>query len=130
MVAAEAHQVAEGAVAGEIARLNKACSAAAQDLDTPIARVAQQVSEGEADIFRVHQALLKDPTLVEKVTGVIRERRVDAPTALREVLDEYSTTLGRSRDEYLKERLADLQDVIDRIEAHLTAEKAAPPLAE
>jgi phosphotransferase system enzyme I (PtsI) len=129
VVAAEARQVAEGADAGEIGQLNKACSAAAQDLDALIVRVAQQVGEGEADIFRAHQALLKDPTLVEKVKGIIRERRVDAPTALREVLDEYSTTLGRSRDEHLKERLADLQDVIGRIAARLAPEKERSPVA-
>lgn len=129
LVAAEARQVAEGAVAGEVAQLNNACSAAAQDLDALIARVAQQVGEEEADIFRAHRALLNDPALVEKVRATIRERRVDAFTALHEVLDDYGATFSRIRDEHLKERLADVQDVIGRVEAHLLPEKKQSDVA-
>src|ERR1051326_1613093 len=70
----EVHGVAEEAIAGEVAHFNEACAAAARELDDIIARVAQQLSEEEADIFRAHRALLQDPALVEKVNAAIRAR--------------------------------------------------------
>jgi phosphotransferase system enzyme I (PtsI) len=40
---------------------------------------------------------------------------------LHEVLNEYTSLFARTKDEYLKERLADLRDVIIRLSGHLSA---------
>jgi phosphoenolpyruvate-protein phosphotransferase len=115
----EPHQIEPGAQSAETARFDNACSAAAQELDQTIARVANQVGEDQAAIFRAHRLLLRDPALLGKVRAAISNRRVDARTALREALDEYTALFSQIPDEYLKERMADLRDVINRIAVHL-----------
>ncbi len=107
-------------LSGEINRLDSACAAATRELDNIIARVSSQVGDDEAGIFRAHRLLLRDPALISKVKSTILNRRVDAGTALREALGEYSELFSRIPDEYLKERITDLRDVIGRIAAHLT----------
>ena len=52
----------------------------------------------------------------------------EAVTALQEALDEYTTLFGQINDEYLKERIADLRDVITRIAAHLSLEETRQQL--
>lgn len=108
-----------GAVSIEIARFDRACAAAAEELDAIVARVAQQVGEEEAAIFRAHRLLLRDPALLGKVKSAILDRQVDASTALQETLDEYRTLFDQIQDEYLKERMADLRDVVGRVTAQL-----------
>jgi phosphoenolpyruvate-protein phosphotransferase len=106
-------------LSAEVARFDRACAAVTADLDAITTRVAQQIGEEKAGIFRAHRQLLRDPGLVQKVKAAITERRVDASTALHQVLEEYSALFGRMTDPYLQERLADLRDVIVRLLARL-----------
>jgi phosphoenolpyruvate-protein phosphotransferase len=114
------------ALSGEVARFERACAAVARDLEAAAARVARQVGEEEAAIFRAHRQLLRDPGLASKVKAAISERGVDAATALREVMDEYSALFGQIGDAYLKERIADLRDVVSRVLARLAHEEHLP----
>ena len=116
-------------VSTEVARLDAACAAARQELDDLIAQVSQQVGEKEAAIFRAHRLLLDDPALLVKVQSTILDRQRDARSALQEVLDEYQTLFEQIQDNYLKERLADLRDVIRRLQAQLAVQPSRPCLA-
>jgi phosphoenolpyruvate-protein phosphotransferase len=113
-------------LSGEVARFDRACAAVARELDAIIARVARQVGEDEAAIFRAHRQLLRDPGLTNKVKAAICQRQVDAPTALREILDEYGRFFAQRSDTYLQERMADLRDVINRLLAQLVHEEHRP----
>jgi phosphoenolpyruvate-protein phosphotransferase len=108
------------ALSAEVARFERACAAVAQELDATIHRVTQQVGEEEAAIFRAHRLLLRDPALLGKVKSAIQNRHVDARTALYEVLDEYGALFAKIEDEYLKERMADIRDVISRLLTRLS----------
>ena len=116
------------ALAGEVNRFDRACAAAAQELDAIARRVAKQVGEEEAAIFRAHRLLLRDPALVSRVKTAILDRRVDAHTALHVTLEEYTTLFGQIQDEYLKERVTDLRDVVGRIQAQLALQENRPVL--
>jgi phosphoenolpyruvate-protein phosphotransferase len=107
------------ALSGEINRFDSACAAAAHELDAIVTRVTKEVGEGEAAIFRAHRLLLGDPALIGKVKSIILDRQVDASTALHEALDEYTALFAQIKDEYLKERMADIRDVVGRIMAQL-----------
>jgi phosphoenolpyruvate-protein phosphotransferase len=115
------------AVPAELARFDAACAAAARELDATIARVAGQLGEDEAAILRAHRRLLLDPALLDKVRAAIRDRRAPARAALRHVLDEYAALFGQIQDAYLKERLADLRDVVGRIDRQLDRPGEAAP---
>jgi phosphoenolpyruvate-protein phosphotransferase len=103
----------------EVRRFEDACKAAAQELDAIVERVSAQLGEQAAAIFRAHRLLLRDPALIGKVRAAIHDRRVDARTALHLVLDEYTSLFNQIQDDFFKERLADVRDVVGRVMAQL-----------
>lgn len=107
-------------VSSEMARFDEACEKTAADLRTLHQKIATQVGEEEADIFRGHEAILRDPAFRTKVRNWICDQRLSAPAALRNVLSEYTALFARLEDEYLRERLVDVQDVIRRLSIHLS----------
>jgi phosphoenolpyruvate-protein phosphotransferase len=113
-------------LSAEVRRFADACAAAAKELDALIARVGSEVGESEARIFQAHRALLRDPALVGRVKNAILTRHVDARTALQEALDEYAGLFARIQDEYLRERMTDVRDVVGRILAHLSLQEKPP----
>lgn len=116
----EPQQIDAAVVSEEITRFDDACDAAARELDAIVTRAVQQVGEEQASIFRAHRMLLRDPALVGRVKTAILKRHVDAHTVLQEILEEYTTLFAQIKDEYLKERMADIRDVIGRIQAQLS----------
>jgi phosphoenolpyruvate-protein phosphotransferase len=116
------------AVSVEAARFDSACAKAREELDDIIAQVSRQVGDKEAAIFRTHRLLLDDQALLTKVESFILDHHVDAPTALQEVLNAYVGLFSQIPDEYLKERLADIRDVIGRIRAQLAVQESPPSL--
>jgi phosphoenolpyruvate-protein phosphotransferase len=107
------------AVAAEVSRFDAACAAASQELEAITAKVTRQVGKAEAAIFQAHRQLLRDPALVGRVKSAILNRHVDARTALHELLDEYGTLFAQIQDDYLKERMSDIRDVVGRLIGHL-----------
>jgi phosphoenolpyruvate-protein phosphotransferase len=125
----EPHHLDAAALSGEITRFDEACSAAVHDLDETIARVSQEIGEDEAAIFRAHRLLVRDNTLINKVKKTIRERRIDAASALHFVLDEYNALNQQITDPYLQERMADLRDVMARLQSQLACNATCPIFA-
>lgn len=123
----EPGRVEAAAAAEEVRRFESAIHDAGLELDAIIARVHQQLGEEEAAIFRGHRLLLRDPALIGKVKTSILDKQLDARTALHEVLDEYTALFDKFHDEYLKERLADIRDVVGRVMAQLVLHEQAPP---
>jgi phosphoenolpyruvate-protein phosphotransferase len=126
----EPHHIDVAELSGEVSRFISACAAAGRELDATIVRVRQEVGEEEAGIFRAHRSLLRDPSLVGKVKSAILNRHVDARTALQETLDEYAALFEQIEDEYLRERMADIRDVVGRILTHLSMQTNGKPFAD
>jgi phosphoenolpyruvate-protein phosphotransferase len=115
------------ALDGEVNRFDRACAAAARELDAVVNRVSQQIGEQEAAIFRAHRLILRDHSFLNKVKNAIVEHSFDAATALHETLDEYGELFGRIPDTYLRERMADLRDVVRRILVQLSRQEHRAP---
>jgi phosphotransferase system enzyme I (PtsI) len=111
-------------VTAELASYETARDRAATELRALQAKVAQQVGHDEAAIFGVHESILRDAAFTNKVRGWIVNDRLNAPSALARLLEEYTLLFARTNDEYLKERLNDLRDVILRLTAHLAQRQA------
>jgi phosphotransferase system enzyme I (PtsI) len=125
-VPGEPQQLDVADLPAEVGRFDAAVAAAAQYLDDTIARVAEQLGEDDTAILRAHRRLLRDPALLDKVRSIVRDRRLPAVASLQQVFDEYAALFGQRQDGYLRERLADLRDVVGRIRRRLD-HPAGPP---
>lgn len=114
--------LSRGDLSQELARFERACEDAASDLRALIEQVSIEIGERESGIFRAHLFMLRDRAFVGKVRGLIIEQSLDARAALKQALAEYETLFGEIQDEYLRERIVDLRDVVTRVQAHLSSE--------
>src|SRR5439155_20470125 len=83
-------------------------------------KVSSQVGAEEAAVFKVHESILHDPTFTAKIRTWIVEERLSAQGALSRLLTEYTALFSRTKDDYIKERLADVRDVVIRLSGHLS----------
>ncbi|MBI1903404.1 MAG: phosphoenolpyruvate--protein phosphotransferase [Planctomycetia bacterium] len=111
----------ETEVLPELNRFEAALEATAADLRALYQKVASQVGPSEAEIFRAHEAILHDHSFREKVRDYVVTEKQSASAALRHVMDEYTAIFEKTEDEYLRERLDDVRDVIRRLSGHLSA---------
>ena len=68
----------------------------------------------------MHESILHDPAFTNKIRTWIVDDRLTAQAALDRLLDEYTELFSSTSDEYLKERLSDVRDVVIRLSGHLT----------
>jgi len=107
-------------VTAELARYEAARDKAATELRALKTKVAAQVGDEAAAIFGVHESILRDQAFTSKVRSWIVEDRQGAQSALHRLLEQYAALFAKTNDEYLKERLNDVRDVVVRISAHLS----------
>jgi phosphotransferase system enzyme I (PtsI) len=107
-------------ILGELTQYDHARERTAADLRALAAKVESQVGHEQAAIFHVHESILKDPAFTAKVRTWIVDSRQTAQAALQRLLAQYTELFSRTQDEYLKERLADVRDVIIRLSGHMS----------
>jgi phosphoenolpyruvate-protein phosphotransferase (PTS system enzyme I) len=130
-VSPDTKRLQDGEVQDELARFDNARSKTAADLHALFQKVTSQVGPEEAKIFHAHESILHDPTLTAKIRSWIVDDRETAAVALDHLLGEYTALFSRTKDDYIRERLADVRDVVIRLSSHLTdvlqPEKGALP---
>lgn len=107
--------VAAEDVAAEITRLAQAMNATRDQLAALREQVRARVSGDEASIFDSHLMVLGDPQFVERIIQTIRGQMCHAESAVRIVADKLGRKLAGLKDEYLRERAVDVQDVARRL---------------
>ena len=107
-------------VTAELASYETARDKSAVELRALERKVEAQVGHDEASIFTVHQAILRDGAFTNKIRNWIVEERMNASAALHRLLGEYTALFAKTNDDYLKERLNDVRDVIIRLSSHLS----------
>ena len=78
-------------------------------------RIASDMGQDEAEIFDAHLLVLEDRMLIEEVILRLKQERICVAFIFSEVLKKYISVFSKIEDEYLKERIADINDVGKRI---------------
>jgi len=110
-------------VTAELASYETARDKAAVELRALQHKVEQQVGHEEAAIFGVHESILRDAAFTGKVRGWIVNDRLTAQAALARLMEEYTVLFARTDDEYFRERINDVRDVVLRLTAHLSQQQ-------
>src|SRR5688572_21189567 len=82
-------------------------------------KVSRSMGEEFASIFEAHAMIVSDPSFADKVIQKLESEQVNAEWALSEVQEEYQARFQSFEDEYLRERMADVKDVAERVLTHL-----------
>jgi len=78
-------------------------------------RIGQEMGQDEAQIFDAHLLVLEDRMLIEEVISRLKKEQLSVAFIFSEVLKKYIAVFSKIEDEYLKERIADINDVGRRI---------------
>ena len=116
----DTNRLEDNEVTAELAQFETARDSTAEDLHSLQQKVEAQVGHQEAAIFGVHESILRDAAFTKKIRGWIVDDRMTAQAALHNLLNEYTSLFARTKDEYLRERLNDVRDVVERLSAHLS----------
>lgn len=113
-------EITEKEVPREIARFEDALIETRRQIHEIQAQVATVVGQESASIFDAHLLVVDDRAFVEEVIRGLSSRHRNVEAVLYEVADRYAAALGRIKDDYLRERAADVRDVTRRILRNLS----------
>ncbi|HEY0407513.1 MAG TPA: phosphoenolpyruvate--protein phosphotransferase [Pyrinomonadaceae bacterium] len=115
----------EADVEREMRRLRAAVRLARRQLLAVKARAEVEMGPQHAYIFDAHLLMLEDRKLLEEIESYIRAERANAEWAVKVAADRLLAIYSEIKDDYLRERGSDIEDVMRRILVALSGE---PPL--
>jgi phosphoenolpyruvate-protein phosphotransferase (PTS system enzyme I) len=120
------HYLVEPAqIEGEVERFRSAQQFVHQELDILRNDLAADAPSEMGAFINVHSMILNDAMLVQETIDLIRTRRYNVEWALTEQLERLSRHFDDIEDEYLRERKADIQQVVERVLKALAGATAA-----
>ncbi|WP_322058977.1 phosphoenolpyruvate--protein phosphotransferase [Paraburkholderia sp. J63] len=102
-------------IEGEIERFRAALALVEQELDALRADLAADAPTEMGAFIGVHLMILQDVMLVQETIDLIRTRRFNVEWALTEQLERLTRHFDEVEDEYLRERKADIEQVVERV---------------
>jgi phosphotransferase system enzyme I (PtsI) len=99
----------------EVARFLEAVEQARAEVGRTRDRASEDLGEHLGAIFDAHLLVLCDAGFLERVSERIREEQVNAEWAVHRVGEEFAGRFAAMEDEYIRDRQADLQDVLHHL---------------
>src|SRR3954447_1206551 len=110
-----AYPVSEAELAHEWHRLEKALVQTRHQILEVQRKVGQAMGAEDAGIFDAHLLVLEDRTLIDEVTRLMNQQKINVEQAFHQVAEKYAATLEAIEDDYLRERASDMRDVTARV---------------
>lgn len=109
------HNISESKLAVEISRFEDSLIKTRSEILEIQKQISKEMGVEHAEIFNAHLLVLEDRMLIEEVINKIRKEKINVEHAFVVVIKKYAEIFSKMDDEYLRERLADIQDVGKRI---------------
>jgi phosphoenolpyruvate-protein phosphotransferase (PTS system enzyme I) len=110
----------------EINRLGRAIEDTRVELEILKSRLAETSGEDHLFFIETHLMILADERLVSETAEIIRTGMINAEGALRRTLHRYRETFASIDDPYLRERISDVETVIERVLRSMSGEADEP----
>ncbi len=107
-------EIAVKDVSAELIKYQTALDAAKTELENIRTKLASSDIE-KSKIFAAHINILLDAAMDEDIREKIEEDLLSADWAIQTVYDKYIKIIGKSKDELIRERASDMQDVKNRL---------------
>jgi len=119
-------QIPLEAVSHETARLAQAIEDTRIELETLKTRLAETSGEDHLFFIETHLMILADERLVSEASEIIKTGMINAEGALRRTLHRYRETFAQIDDPYLRERISDVETVVERVLRNMSGEAVEP----
>ena len=107
--------IADDEVTAEVNRFTEALEKTRDELLELKHKVSRSMGDEYAQIFEAHAMIVGDASFADKVAQKIEYEQVNAEWALSEVQEELQARFASFDDDYLRERVADVKDVAERV---------------
>lgn len=107
----------------EIAKLNMALQKAIVQLSKLQEKATETLGEKEGEIFHTHKFFVQDREFQKAIEEKIINENLTAIEALKKVEKKLLKNFRSMKNDYMKERVIDFQDIIDTIMTQLRGEK-------
>lgn len=107
----------------ELERLVKALGRTREELLAIKQQISDKLGEEHAFIFEAHLLILEDKTLRSSLDKIIQEERARSEWALSQMNRKYQEVFDSINDEYFRQRMSDISDVLARIVRNLETKK-------
>jgi phosphotransferase system enzyme I (PtsI) len=114
------------AVSHETARLVRAIEETRIELEILKSSLTETTGEDHLIFIETHLMILGDERLVTETTEIIRSGMINAEGALHRTLLRYRETFAGIADPYLRERISDVETVIERVLRSMSGESVEP----
>ncbi|MEM9479012.1 MAG: phosphoenolpyruvate--protein phosphotransferase [Verrucomicrobiota bacterium] len=115
-------KIGESEVDAEWQRFEIALDATHEHLEKLRVRIAKRAGKLEANIFEAHLLILRDVTVMDETKRLITEDLINVDSAYFSVMRRYIDGMSEIKDQYLQERIVDMQDVLERVLRNLRKE--------
>lgn len=115
--------VSEDQIPYEVARFEDALIKTRKEILDLQDKVAQGMGTEHAEIFDAHLLVLEDRMLIEEVISRVKKERLTIDFIFSQVLKRYADVFSKMEDEYLRERISDINDVGKRVLRNLLGKK-------
>jgi len=129
-LAVEVCPVERDSVSSEIERLRTAIDQTRSELEAIRARLAEDTGSDHLFFIDTHLLIMCDDRLFSESAAIIEGSLINAEGALRRTLLKYREFFGGIEDAYLRERISDIEAVVERILLTLNGQVHEPICAE
>jgi len=106
----------------EIARFEEALIKTREEISQIQQKIATEMGSQHAQIFDAHLLVLEDRMLIEEVIKSLKKDKFSVEYVFSQVLKKYVKVFSHIKDEYLRERSSDVNDVGRRVLKNLIGE--------
>ena len=107
--------IKEDQVSAEIKHFKDALIQTKQEIIDIKKRISEELGSEHGQIFSAHLLVIEDSMLIEEVIAKIKKESLSAEYVFQDVLKKYIKVFSEMDDEYLRERISDINDIGKRI---------------
>lgn len=117
------HSIKDDHVASEIKRFKDALNQTKAEILEIKKHISDEMGLEHGQIFSAHLLFIDDTMLIEEVISKLKREKLSIEYVFQDVLRRYIKVFSEMDDEYLKERISDINDVGRRILKNLIGAK-------
>ncbi|MCP4652523.1 MAG: phosphoenolpyruvate--protein phosphotransferase [Candidatus Omnitrophica bacterium] len=117
------HRITHEDISREIYRLEESLIDTRREISSLQKRIAKEFGFDHAKIFEAHLLVLEDRVLIEDVIQQIKDKKINIEYAFSQSIKKYVNILLKLNDDYLRERVIDIEDVSRRVMSKLLKQK-------